>query len=179
MSCFEFKGGIGTSSRVVLNQYTIGTLVMTNFGKRNDFLLNGTAVGKELQEFMPKSRVPEGSIIIVIGTDAPLLSHQLGRVAKRAALGLGKIGSKAYHGSGEISLAFSTANRLKRGDVTDIQCLNMLNDQFLNDIFEAAIESVEEAILNAIFKATTLSGRNGNVLYEIPIEKTLQILGLK
>lgn len=174
MSCFEFKGGIGTSSRVILEQYTIGTLVMTNFGKRRDFLLNGAAVGEQLLENMPKSHVPEGSIIIVIGTNAPLLPHQLGRLAKRAALGLGKVGSKAYHGSGEISLAFSTGNHLKRGEDSEVLNLNMLNDQFLNDLFEAAIECVEEAILNAIFKAKTVSGRNGNILYEIPIAKIMK-----
>jgi D-aminopeptidase len=176
MSCFEFKGGIGTSSRVIIEKYTIGTLVMTNFGKRKDFLLNGTPVGEQLHDFMPKSHVPEGSIIIVIGTDAPLLPHQLGRLAKRSALGLGKIGSKAYHGSGEISLAFSTGNRLNRGEKTEVMNLNMINDLLLNDLFEAAIECIEEAILNAMFKAKTVIGRNGNILYEIPIAKTMEIL---
>jgi len=176
MSCFEFKGGIGTSSRVVFNQYTIGTLVMTNLGRREDFLLDGTAVGKGIQDNMPSSGVPEGSIIIVIGTDAPLLPHQLSRIAKRSALGLGKIGSKAHNGSGEIALAFSTGNILKRGEQSEVQNLHVLNEQLLNDVFEATIESVEEAILNAMFKATTLSGRKGNTSYEIPIEKAIQIL---
>lgn len=179
MSCFFFKGGIGTSSRQLFDQYTIGALVMTNFGHRDDFLLDGIAVGREIRDFMPERHVPEGSIIIVLGTDAPFLPHQLNRISKRAALALGKMGSKAHHGSGEIVLTFSTGNILPRQEAERVRPLQMMNDEWLNPFFQAAIECVEEAVLNAMFMATTTTGKHGNTLHAIPIERTLEIMKAK
>lgn len=175
MVCFDFKGGIGTSSRIVPDGYTVGALVMANFGDRQNFLLQGIPVGRQLTDLLPEEHA-EGSIIVILATDAPLLPHQLNRLARRAVLGLGKLGSTATHGSGEIVLAFSTANILPRDEPASVVEYKMLADERLNPLFEATIESVEEAILNSLFRAETTVGRNGNTVHALPVERALEIL---
>jgi len=175
MSCFDFKGGIGTSSRIVPDGYTVGVLVMSNFGDRQNFLLEGIPVGRKITDLMPEEHA-EGSIIVILATDAPLLPHQLNRLARRAVLGLGKLGSAATHGSGEIVLAFSTANIIPRDEQVQVSEYKMMADERLNPLFEATVEGVEEAVLNALFMAETTVGRNGNTIHALPVERTLEIL---
>ncbi len=168
MICCDFKSGIGTSSRKLPQEfggYTIGVLVMNNFGHMRDLRVAGFPVGTVLEaryRAMPKRKLNYGSIIAVVATDAPLSTHQLGRISKRVALGIGRAGSIAAHGSGEIILAFSTANTVPR--VTDkmIYRMKMLLDPRLDPLYAAAIEATEEAILNSLTMARDLDGPNGN-----------------
>jgi D-aminopeptidase len=185
MQCFDFKGGIGTSSRVIENEmggFTVGALVLTNFGVRSDMLLLGVPVGREITDLMPEEH-SEGSCVCVVATDAPLLPHQLRRIAQRAGLGLARTGSTARNGSGELMIAFSTANRLPlRHDGPAIEVRAILDgpaeDQptRLSALFEATIEAVEEAVTNAMFQATTTTGTKGNVLHALPLDRTLELL---
>jgi D-aminopeptidase len=185
MQCFDFKGGIGTASRVLdadVGGWTVGALVLTNFGIRSDMLLCGIPIGLEITDLMPEEH-SEGSCVVVVATDAPVLPHQLRRIAQRAGLGLARTGSTATNGSGELMLAFSTANRLPLGvgaSVIDVRAvLDGADDDapaVLSGLFRATIEAVEEAVANALFAATTTAGRDGNVLHALPIERTLEIL---
>lgn len=175
MCSFDFKGGIGTSSRVVPDGYTVGVLVMSNFGDRVNLMVKGAPVGRHITDLMPEEHA-EGSIIVVLATDAPLLPHQLNRLARRAALGLGRVGSFATHGSGEIVVSFSTANTIPRDMPSPVAKYRMLSDERLNPLFEATVEAVEEAVLNALFMAETMVGRNGNIVHALPIERTLNII---
>ncbi|MGZ4124792.1 MAG: DmpA family aminopeptidase [Actinomycetota bacterium] len=185
MQCFDLKGGIGTASRVVeaeMGGYTVGALALTNFGVRSEMLLLGVPIGREITDLMPEEH-SEGSCVCVIATDAPMLPHQLRRIAQRAGLGLARTGSTARNGSGELMIAFSTANRLPlRHDEPSIEVRALLDgpaeDQpaRLSALFEATIEAVEEAVANALFTATTTSGRDGNVLHALPIDRTLDLL---
>ncbi|HRW92699.1 MAG TPA: P1 family peptidase [Thermotogota bacterium] len=183
MVCCQFKGGIGTSSRVVDRGYTVGVLVMSNFGERKDLLIKGIPVGKFLAQSEPETGRSEGSIIIVIATDAPLLPHQLDRLAKRSLIGLGRVGSYAENGSGEITIAFSTANRFPQVDPLKIsrkkeaqfRSIQMLKNEALNPLFEATVECVEEAILNSLFRSRTLEGRKG-MIPGLPLEQVVDIL---
>jgi D-aminopeptidase len=185
MQCFDFKGGIGTASRVLddeIGGFTVAALVLTNFGDRSDMLLLGVPVGREVADLMPEEH-SEGSCICVVATDAPLLPHQLRRIAQRAGLGLARTGSTARNGSGELMIAFSTANRLPlRADGPTVGVRALLDgpadDQpaRLSALFEATIEAVEEGVANALFQATTTRGRAGNVLHALPIDRTLEIL---
>jgi D-aminopeptidase len=185
MQCFDFKGGIGTSSRVLdaeTDGYTVGALVLTNFGVRSDMLLLGVHIGREITDVMPEEH-SEGSCICVVATDAPMLPHQLRRIAQRAGLGLARTGSTAQNGSGELMIAFSTANRLPlRHDEPSIEVRALLDgpadDQpaRFSAVFEATIEAVEESVANAMFRATTTRGRDGHVLHALPIDRTLDLL---
>jgi D-aminopeptidase len=185
MQCFDLKGGIGTSSRVIdseMGGYTVGALVLTNFGVRSDMLLLGVPIGREITDLMPEEHT-EGSCICVIATDAPMLPNQLRRIAQRAGLGLARTGSTAQNGSGELMIAFSTANRLPlRHDEPSIEVRALLDgpaeDQpaRFSALFEATIEAVEESVANAMFRATTTRGRDGNVLHALPIDRTLDLL---
>lgn len=178
MSCYDFKGGIGTSSRVVrLNdsEYSLGSIVMTNHGDREELKVDGVQVGRLVGK--PEIRRPEkGSIVMVIGTDAPVDARQLGRIARRAIMGLALTGSCSHNGSGDIVIAFSTANaheRHKRGEmITD----TLLRDIDLDILFRATIDSVAESIINSLFKSETMEGRDGHVVPALPIEETLEIL---
>ena len=183
MQCMDFKGGIGTASRVVPAGFTVGALVLTNFGDREQFRVDGVPVGAEILDLMPEKHT-EGSCICVIATDAPMLPHQVRRLAVRAGLGLARTGSTAHNGSGELMIAFSTANRipLESADGTlDVRALldgpSSRSPVVFSDLFLATIESVEEAVVNALFTATTTTGRDGNVLHALPIDRTLEILG--
>jgi D-aminopeptidase len=182
MICCDFKAGIGTASRKLapaLGGYTVGILVMSNFGHMRDLRIAGFPVGPELHDRyseMPKRLHGAGSIIAVLATDAPLTSHQLGRVSKRVALGIGRSGSIAAHGSGEIILAFSTANEIPRTTQKMIYHMKVLLDSRLDPIYEAAIEATEEAILNSLCMARDMEGANGNFAPALPLAETKELL---
>ncbi len=169
MVSYGFKGGIGTSSRKMSENeggYTIGVLVNANHGRRPELVVAGVPVGKlyEPPQQMSHGFTPgqsEGSIIVVIATDAPLDSRQLTRLAKRAALGLARTGSTARHGSGDFMLAFSTANIIPHYPKAPTYNLTHLADTYLNPLITATVEATEEAILNALTAATTVIGRDG------------------
>ncbi|WP_176063818.1 DmpA family aminopeptidase [Anaeromyxobacter diazotrophicus] len=171
----DFKAGIGTSSRKLpesLGGYTVGVLVMSNFGLMRQLRVGGLPVGEILEEryrTVPRRERSYGSIIAVLATDAPLGTHQLNRLAKRAALGIGRVGSSAMHGSGEIVLAFSTANMVPRETRKMVYRMKLLLDQRLDPLYEAVIEATEEAILNALCQARDLDGVNGHVSRALPV----------
>lgn len=186
MQCFEFKGGIGSASRVVEiggEQYTVGVLVETNLGTRELLTIDGVPVGRYLTDHMPEGRRPDywgaqgdgGSCIVVVGTDAPLSSVQLAKLAKRAALGLGRVGSIGANSSGELLLAFSTANRVNIGATGRTQ-VEGIHERLIDIVYQAAVEATEEAVVDALFMATTTVGRDGHTLYALPIDRTLELL---
>jgi D-aminopeptidase len=178
----DFKAGIGTSSRRLpesLGGYTVGVLVMSNFGVMRQLRVGGLPVGEMLEEryrALPRRERSYGSIIAVIATDAPLITHQLNRVAKRAALGIGRVGSSAMHGSGEIVLAFSTANMVPRETRKMVYRMKILLDQRLDPLYEAVIEGTEEAILNALCAARDMDGVNGNLSKALPIGEVKEMI---
>jgi D-aminopeptidase len=182
MLCCDFKAGIGTSSRVLTAEqggYTVGVLVMTNFGHIADLRMGGVPVGSILAPKYAATRKRAhsyGSIITIVATDAPLQSDQLGRLAKRAALGIGRTGSYAAHGSGEIILAFSTANKIPRASPGLVYQMDVLIDRGINPLYEAVIDATEEAILNALCMATDMGGVNGNFAPALPLAETRAIL---
>ncbi len=178
MSCYEFKGGIGTSSRVVHiggSEYTLGSVVMSNHGDRAELKVDGVPVGRLIGQ--PGHRRPEkGSIVMVVGTDAPVDARQLGRIAKRTVMGLALTGSCSHNGSGDISIAFSTANSHERYREGELVTDTLLRDGDLDPLFRATIDSVTESIINSLFKAETMEGRDGHIVPALPIEETLAIL---
>jgi D-aminopeptidase len=184
MVSYGFKGGIGTSSRRLLETeggYTIGVLVNANHGRRPEFVVGGVPVGRFYESVPPVAQAlspgqSEGSIIIVIATDAPLDSRQLTRLAKRAALGLARTGSTARHGSGDFMLAFSTANIIPHYPKEPIFQQTHLADTHLNPLITATVEATEEAILNALTMATTVVGRDGHRAEAISLSRLRAIL---
>lgn len=173
----DFKAGIGSSSRVVPVSdgvaFTLGVLVMSNFGEMRDLRFDGLHVGSRLDQHfrsVAKRRENYGSIIAVLATDAPITNIQLNRLSKRVALGIGRVGSYAAHGSGEIVLAFSTANKVPREIEGDIAPLKVLLDTKLNPFYAAAIEATEEAILNSLCMANDMSGFGGSFAPAIPLD---------
>ncbi|HZX95451.1 MAG TPA: P1 family peptidase, partial [Myxococcales bacterium] len=181
ISC-DFKAGIGTASRKLppaFGGYTVGILVMNNFGHMRDLRVGGLPMGPLLEpkySAYAKRAISYGSIIAVVATDAPLSSHQLGRISKRVALGIGRAGSIAAHGSGEIILAFSTANKIPRTTQKMIYHMKLLLDQRLNPLYEASIEATEEAILNSLCMAREMDGVNGNFAPALPLEEVKDIV---
>lgn len=185
MMCLGFKGGTGTASRVFKvkdSTYTIGVLVQSNFGAKSNFTIAGVPVGRELKDTMnyeykaPPSYQPgDGSIIVVLATDAPLLPHQLKRVAARIALGVGKVGGRGENSSGDIFIAFSTANpnAFQREKFTSLT--ELPNDQ-INPLFNGTVQAVEEAIINAMVAAETMEGINGNKAYGLPHQLVMDVL---
>ena len=179
MISYGFKGGIGTSSRALSEKegrYTIGVLVNANHGRRTELVVGGVPVGKlyEPSVRMSEALVPgqsEGSIIIVVATDAPLDGRQLARLAKRAALGLARTGSTARHGSGDFILAFSTANVIPHYPQEPTYTLTHLADTHLNPLISATVEATEEAVVNALTMATTVTGRDGHRAEAIDLER--------
>jgi D-aminopeptidase len=194
MTCHQFKGGTGTSSRritVVGSEYTVGVLVQCNYGSRRRFAVAGVPVGREIPDLLPcfapladgtQARTPacatgprsdgdgEGSIIVVVATDAPLLPHQLKRVVKRAALGVGRMGGMGEDSSGDIFIAFSTANA--GADVSNrLAQVHALPNEAINPVFEATIEATSEAILNAMLAATTMTGADGRTVFALPHDR--------
>jgi D-aminopeptidase len=181
MQAFDFKGGIGTASRVLPERaggYTVGTLVMTNHGDRDVLLVDGVRVGEELTDLMPEEHT-EGSCIVIVATDAPLLPHQLRRVAERAGLGLARGGSHASNTSGEQLLAFSTANAVPRhGGAFSPTAVADGSEAgtILSAVFRATVEATEEAVVNAMLAAHTVVGRDGNVLHALPVDRLLGVM---
>jgi D-aminopeptidase len=177
MICFGFKGGIGTASRKLDDKsggYTLGVLVQCNCGGRAQLHVAGVPIGLELQN--PSIRKEDrGSIIIVIATDAPLLPHQLKRLARRATMGLARDGSTSGNGSGDIFIAFSTANP-GAAAATGVPQLAMLPNDRMNPLFEAVVQATEEAILNAMFAAETMVGRDDHKVEALPVDRVREIL---
>jgi D-aminopeptidase len=181
MTC-DFKAGIGTSSRTIeaeVGRYTVGVLVLTNFGVMSNLRIDGVAVGELLApEFahLQKRVSNYGSIIAIVGTDAPLSSSMLTRLSKRAALGIGRCGSYAAHGSGEIILAFSTANKVPRVSEGMTHKIELLLDRAIGPLYEAVIEATEEAIVNALCMASDMTGQGGNFAPALPLERVAEIM---
>jgi len=173
----DFKGGIGTSSRKlpeVLGGYTLGVLVMSNFGKMHNLRMGGLPVGEVLAERfarMPHRENNYGSIIAVVATDAPLLPNQMNRLCKRVGLAIGRVGSYAAHGSGEIVVGFSTANVIPRRTRKMVYRAKILLDQRLDPLYEAVMDATEEAILNSMCMANEMEGVNGNFVPALPLDE--------
>jgi D-aminopeptidase len=178
----DFKAGIGTASRTIsadVGRYTIGVLVLSNFGVMANLRVDGVPVGEILEaEYKDekKRQTNYGSIIVLIATDAPLSSMQLGRLCKRAALGVGRCGSYAAHGSGEIILAFSTANKVPRISEGMTHQVTLMLDRATAPLYEAVIEATEEAIINALCMGDDMSGQGGNRAPALPLERVAGIM---
>jgi D-aminopeptidase len=187
---FEFKGGIGTASRVTDERdggFTVGTLVQTNFGFREWLRVDGVPVGEAINTDVVASaygreesagdrygrrRLPppgSGSVIVVVATDAPLLPHQCRRLAQRAGLGLARVGSVGGQTSGELFFCFATGNVLRgHGEAEPVGSVRMLDDTVIDSLFMATIESTEEAVVNALVAAETMTGRDGHTAHALP-----------
>jgi D-aminopeptidase len=195
MICHEFKGGIGTASRVVAPDaggWTVGVLVQANYGERVQLRVDGVPVG----EAIPTSEVPSaydqaaaiertapvgsGSIIIIVATDAPLLPHQCERIATRASLGLARMGSTANHSSGDLILAFATGNRGLPSAGSDLGPgtldVRMVPDQRLTPLFQATADATEAAIVNALLAAETMVGRDGITAHRLDPDRLLDVM---
>jgi D-aminopeptidase len=182
MICYEFKGGTGTASRVIPvagtgdpgRTYTVGVLVQANCGRRSQLTIAGVPVGKEI----PGSVYPKdaGSIIIVVATDAPLLPDQLKRLARRASLGLARTGSVSGNGSGDLFLAFSTANPGAANPDKPTQTVQTVPNDLLDPLFEATVQAVEEAIVNALVDNQSLTGRDGHRVEALPHDRVRELL---
>jgi D-aminopeptidase len=171
MVCHEFKGGIGTASRRLPDgPYTLGVLVQCNYGLRPQLRIAGVPVGREIPE-EPAYRAETGSIIVVVATDAPLLPHQVKRLARRAALGLGRNGSVSGNGSGDIFVAFSTANPAAAVEGQGVRSVTMLPNDAMNGLFAATVEATEEAIVNALVAAETMVGRDDHRVIALPHDR--------
>lgn len=174
-TCFGFKGGIGTSSRKLPESqggYTVGVLVQTNFG--GILTISGAPVGRELAA-LKNNAGEDGSCMIVVATDAPLLSRNLKRLAKRAVLGLARTGSVMSNSSGDYVIAFSTAEGLRLGTEGKYGSGELLSNSEMSMLFQAVVEATEEAIYNSLFKATSITGKDNHSCQALPIEKTLEI----
>ena len=192
MICYGFKGGTGTSSRMTEGKgksYTVGVLVQANHGGRPHLTVAGVPVGREVPELTPeRGEVKSKSILIVVATDAPLLPSQLQRLAKRTAIGLGRTGAISTHSSGDLALAFSTANRLPGRDFPSpvapmrsrpaslVTELEVLDDEAITPLYQATIEATEEAVLNALTTATTMTGRDGNRVHALPLDRLVEVM---
>ena len=199
MVSYQFKGGIGTASRVLPSEkggYRVGVLVNANHGRRHEFTMGGVPVGRlysheertiakkvdttnptlNSNTFHPRKRQDSGSIIIIVATDAPLDARQLSRLSKRATIGLARTGSIAHHGSGDFVLAFSTGNSIPHYPEDPTFVMTHIADTHINPLFQATVEATEEAILNALLQATTVTGRDGRRFEAISIEVVRSIL---
>ena len=178
MICYRFKGGIGSSSRRLpddMGGYTVGVLVNSNHGARHQLKVNGASVGVHLTELVSTS-FKDGSICIVIATDAPLSSLQLERLCKRAMLGLARTGATAQNGSGDFAVAFSNGRRVRRDSDSQVINLPELNLSNIDPLFEATADATEEAVINSLFQATTVVGRDNNTAYALPIQRCMEIM---
>jgi D-aminopeptidase len=180
MVSFEFKGGIGTASRVLAARdggYTMGVLVNTNTARRDELTIDGVPVGASIQDLqLREPNAGNGSIIIVIATDAPLVHDQLERLAKRAALGLARTGATARTGSGDLIIAFSTANVVAHYPSARTATITVLDQYHINPLFDATEDATEEALINALLAGQTTVGRDGNTVYGLPHDRLLQIM---
>ncbi|HEY3061370.1 MAG TPA: P1 family peptidase [Chloroflexota bacterium] len=181
MSCYGYKGGIGTASRRAEHSgsaHIVGALVLANFGRPEELMIDGVRIG-ELLASSDTAPALDGSVMVIVATDAPLDARQLGRLARRGALGLARTGSVAHHGSGDFVLTFTTAGRVPhrisgpllppRATVADAHPL-------MDTLFQAAVESVEEAVINALTRAETMVGRDGHVRQGLPLERVRELL---
>jgi D-aminopeptidase len=181
MVAHGFKGGTGTSSRVLKADdggYTVGVLVQANYGRRDLLRIAGVPVGKEIADLRPLEGKPDegqGSIIVVVATDAPLLPHQLKRIIKRVSLAVGVMGGRGEDSSGDIFIAFSTANP-DASKTEGMAQLTMLPNERINPLFRATVEATEEAIVNAMVAAETMKGINGNTVYALPHDRLREVL---
>jgi D-aminopeptidase len=181
-SAFGFKGGIGTASRVLperLGGFTVGALVQSNFG--GVLTMDGMRVGERLGRYAFRDAVEEsdGSCMIVLATDAPLSPRNLQRLASRAVMGLARTGSFMSNGSGDFVIAFSTRNRVPYGELYTTRDDELLYNDFTSPLFLATVEAVEEAVLNSIVRATTVTGRDGNTREAIPIERLVEMIEVR
>lgn len=192
MIAHRFKAGTGTSSRILdakIGGYTIGILVQANYGSRQLFQVAGVPVGKEITDLNPLQGNQtaslssnklgdegQGSIIVVVATDAPLLPHQLKRIVKRVSLGIGNVGGRGENSSGDIFIAFSTANATEASKDKGIADIKMLPNEQINQIFWATSQATEEAIINALVAAETMKGNNGNTVYALPHDRLREVL---
>lgn len=187
MICHQFKGGIGTSSRVLPKEeggWSVGILVQANHGQRKLFRVNGIPVGEQINQDevpLPWSPPPvgTGSIIVILATDAPLLPHQCRRLAQRATIGISRVGGLGENSSGDIFLAFSTANRgmsqLISPKTYDVQ---MISTEAMTPLFEVVAEATEEAILYAMCMAATMTGINDKAAYALPLDRLKEVMGM-
>jgi D-aminopeptidase len=170
MVCHGFKGGIGSSSRRA-GRWTVGVLVQANHGGRSRLAIDGVPVGRELgTDRIPGPTRPGGSIIVLVATDAPLLPHQCARLAQRAALGIARTGGAGENSSGDLLLAFSTGNQLPKTQV------RLVANERIDPLFHAAIEATEEAIVNALLAAETMTGFRGNTVHALEPEVLLEVM---
>jgi D-aminopeptidase len=182
MLCYGFKGGIGTASRQLAENdggYTVGVLVQSNFGERQQLMIDGVPIGRELKDYAPRvRRETDGSIIIVIATDAPMSHRQLTRLGMRATHGLARTGSRSGNTSGDFAIAFSTTRRRAHFPTARTIQLEQVveNSTLISQLFSATVEATEEAILNSLFQATTMTGRDHRIVYALPIEETVEIM---
>ena len=190
MICHRFKGGIGTASRIAevgREDYTVGVLVQCNYGSRHLLRVAGVPVGREIADLMPSrpggggaegagGAGRDGSIIVVVATDAPVMPHQLERMARRVSLGLARIGSVATNSSGDIFVAFSTANRRAASEPGDATDARVLANGRLDPLFAATVEATEEAIVNALVAAETMTGANGVTVHALPHDRLRDVL---
>jgi D-aminopeptidase len=174
MVCFGLKGGIGSSSRTFSlhdQNFTVGVLVLSNFGKLDNLIVDGKLVGPAIKEKLTEENSlderEKGSIIMIVATDIPLNERQLKRVLKRTTVGLSKTGSYIGHGSGDIALGFTTANKVKHEDTALLSTSSTIQDHFLDVVFQAAADATEEAILNSLLSSNTTLGRNGHKIYSL------------
>ena len=181
MRAHGFKAGTGTSSRVLDSKdggYTVGVLVQANYGVRDQLRIAGVPVGKEITDLVPAQgdqKEGQGSIIVVVATDAPLLPHQLKRLARRVSLGIGVVGGRGENSSGDIFVAFSTANA-EVSKTAGAARLLMLPNEEINPLFRATVNATEEAIINSLVAAQTMTGINGNTAYAIPHDRLRAVL---
>lgn len=178
MIAYTFKGGTGTASRRVgdgENGYTIGVLVQANFGVRRQLMIAGAPVGIEITDYQPlRPKMKDGSIIVVIATDAPLLPHQLERLARRASLGVARTGGMSGGTSGDIFLAFTTVQAQPETEV--LQSFSFIDPWQINPLLEATVLATEEAIINALVAAQNMEGVNGNTVYALPHDRLQEVL---
>ncbi len=186
MSCYQFKGGTGTSSRIVKicdRDFTVGVLVQSNFGIRKSLTIAGVPIGQhfpyndgQLHKVIPNFDEDQGSIVVIIATDAPLLPHQLKRISRRAGMGISRSGGIASNGSGDFFITFSTANTEPFRNLYGIEKLEYLGEFVISPLFEATIQAVDEAILNSLFANENMSGRDNNKRYALPVSEVVEIL---
>ena len=188
MVCYEFKGGIGTASRRLPGMsggFTVGALLQANFGRRSTLAIAGVPVGREIPLAPRAASRPaetdramgrEGSVIVVLATDAPVSSRQLERMARRATLGLARTGTWSGSGSGDIFIAFSTANRFEHGERPLERSIRWYDPGRMDPLFAATVEAVEEAVLNALMKAETMTGVNGRTVEALPYDRLMAAL---
>ena len=186
MLCYEFKGGSGTSSRKLpekLGSWTVGAFAQTNFGRRYQLTVAGVPIGRQLRDDAPMTdgenpfKQDDGSLIVIIATDAPLLPHQLKRLARRASLGMARTGSLGGNGSGDIFLAFSTANpNAARGGEKGLASIQSLSNNFIDPLLAASAYATEEAIINSMIAAKDMTGRNGLAAKALPHDELKSIL---